>query len=59
MGGVSNGNHGGRPTVIGARVTKEQAVEFDRKRGALSRSQAARLALLEWQGLKGQTQADV
>lgn len=52
MGGPSNGNRGGRPLVIGVRVTKTQAEEFDRKRGALSRSEAARLALLEWPGLR-------
>lgn len=50
--GVSNGNRGGKPTVIGARVTREQAEEFDRKRQHLTRSEAARLALLQWPGLE-------
>lgn len=52
MGGASNGNRGGKPTVIGARVTQTEAADFDAKRGTLTRSQAARLALLEWQGLR-------
>ena len=47
----NEGSEGGKPIVLAARVTKEFAADFDRKRGGLSRSEASRLALLTWPGV--------